>query len=139
MTTGRINQVTGLGPDHDSTRPRRMRVPGLPRSCKSSSEAQPLGSAQGGCHLTHLMRTQGSYRQPKLLQRSGAHTSVCIRSIAAHVNRSNSVRIRLLILRSGCGHPAEAERLLEQHQTTTGGSCWIPLSFGALHSRTRRR
>ena len=34
MTTGRINQVTGLGPDHDSLRPQRMRVPGLPRSCR---------------------------------------------------------------------------------------------------------
>ena len=34
MTTGRINQVTGLGLDHDSTRPCGMRVPGLPRSCK---------------------------------------------------------------------------------------------------------
>ena len=30
-------------------------------------------------------------------KRTGEHTSVCIRSIAAHVNRSNSVRIRLQI------------------------------------------
>ena len=64
---------------------------------RSSSEAQPRGSAQGGCHLTHLMQPQGSYNQRDRLQRSGAHTSVCIRSIAAHVNRSNSVRIRLQI------------------------------------------
>jgi len=43
MTTGRINQVTGLGPDHDvGATAADVREPGLPRSCRIAiSAAQP--------------------------------------------------------------------------------------------------
>ena len=95
MTTGRINQVTGLGLDHDSTRPCGMRVPGLPRSCKKQlSSITKKGRSRR--MPSHTSNANPGKLKPKL-QRTGKHTSVCIRSIAAHVNRSNSVRIRLQI------------------------------------------
>ena len=48
MTTGRINQVTGLGPDHDDGATAHVvREPGLPRSCRIAiSAATPKGRSR---------------------------------------------------------------------------------------------
>ena len=55
MTTGRINQVTGLGPDHDvGANATDVREPGLPRSCrKAISIALPEGALEADA-ISHI-------------------------------------------------------------------------------------
>ena len=55
MTTGRINQVTGLGPDHDDgATAHDVREPDLPRSCRNAiSAAQPEGALEADA-LSHI-------------------------------------------------------------------------------------
>ena len=74
MTTGRINQVTGLGPDHDDGATAHVvREPGLPRSCRIAiSAATPKGRSR-------RMPSHTSNATPGKLQRN-RETAATLRS-----------------------------------------------------------
>ena len=72
-----------------------------------------------------------------LQERSGAHTSVCIRSFAARVIRANSVRVRLQIN----DRSADGSLTVRLHATTgTAGEAGTSShALGALRKRTKHR
>ena len=95
-----------------------VREPDLPRSCRIAiSEARPKKrSWRMPSHTSHA--TPGKLNANlSRRQHSGAHTSVCIRSIAVHVNRANTVRIRLQI-RDRSADTGTSRRLLERSQVS---------------------
>ena len=94
MTTGRINQVTGLGLDHDvgaNAAYVNQAFHGVAKAISATHTRRVLGGM-----LSHTSHASSEALDTQGCQRSKAHANVCKRSIAAHVTRSNSVRIRPL-------------------------------------------